>query len=260
MNSLTSLYDWAVEETRLLGFWIAQSGLRAGEYKLHADGADFGRWLLCDGRALSCEEYAELYDVLGSAFGADAAGGTFSLPDFRGRAIAQPGAGAGLTARALGDAVGTEAHLLTAAEMPQHTHSGTTGLEGSHDHDASSASNGSHSHTVTDPGHTHTITTINDDFNNSGGAGPSFAADSAGLRTWPNNITRETTGIVVNTEGLHSHVITIQPAGDHTHDFVTAPAGLGNAHPNMQPTLFGANVFIFAGPSAPFKRINSSTP
>ncbi len=46
-----------------------------------------------------------------------------SLPKTLGRALAIAGAGSGLTARALGENLGEETHLLTTAEMPAHTHS-----------------------------------------------------------------------------------------------------------------------------------------
>jgi len=49
-----------------------------------------------------------------------------TLPLTLGRALAAAGSGAGLTARALGHALGEEAHQLTTGEMPSHNHSGTT--------------------------------------------------------------------------------------------------------------------------------------
>lgn len=162
--------------------------------------------------------------VLGTSFGsADAT--HFNLPDFRGRVLGAAGQGAGLTARSLGAAVGSEAKALSASEMPAHTHTGTTGA------------GGAHAHTITDPGHTHTQTTINDDFNSSGTSPPGFAADSAGSRTW-SNINAATTGVSVNA------------AADHTHAFTTGSAGSGAAFGLMQPTLFGGNAFVFAGNAA----------
>lgn len=44
------------------------------------------------------------------------------LPKMLGRALASAGSGSGLTARALGDAVGEEMHILTIGEMPSHDH------------------------------------------------------------------------------------------------------------------------------------------
>lgn len=55
------------------------------------------------------------------------------LPRVLGRALAVAGAGAGLTARALAEYLGTETHQLTTDEMP------------------------AHSHGVTDPGHSHGV-------------------------------------------------------------------------------------------------------
>jgi len=52
-----------------------------------------------------------------------------TLPLALGRALAVAGIGAGLSARALGHAVGEETHALIAGEIPAHTHSGTTGGE-----------------------------------------------------------------------------------------------------------------------------------
>lgn len=192
-----------------------------GEYKWSAASNDFGKWLMCDGRSVSRSSYHQLYDVIGTSFGSND-DFTFRLPDFRGRVMGAVGQGDGLTNRILGMSVGEEMHVLSPAEMPPHSHTGVT------------ASNGSHTHTVTDPGHAHTQTTINDDFNNSGGTGPSFAADSAGTQTWT-NINTNTTGITVDSAGLHAHA------------FTTNTVGGGAAHNNMQPTLFAGNCFIYAG-------------
>ena len=61
------------------------------------------------------------------------------------------------------------------------------------------------SSTVTDPGHTHSQTTVNDDYNGTGGntypsgSNPSFAGyDSSGNKTW-SNVNTQTTGVIVNT-------------------------------------------------------------
>jgi hypothetical protein len=59
---------------------------------------------------------------------------------------------------------------------------------------------------VTDPGHTHTQKSINDDYNGSGGSGypdltiPSFAPYDSNVpqKTWTDNINSGTTGITVS--------------------------------------------------------------
>lgn len=136
--------------------------------------------------------------------------GTNGTPDLQGRFVIAMGTGTGLTARVLGATGGTETHTLSLNEIPGHTHTGTT------------ASDGAHTHTIIDPGHTHTQTTTNDDYNNSGGNPPGFSADSAGTVTW-SNINSNTTGITVNSNGVH------------THTFTSDSTGGGMAHNNMPP-------------------------
>lgn len=143
-------------------------------------------WFNCDGTSYNKVVYHVLFAAIGNEYGGVAGDLTFNVPDMRGRVGVGAGQGVGLTNRALGTAAGAETHTLTTGEMPVHSHG------------------------VTDPGHAHSQTTINDDFNNSGGSPPSFAADGAGSRTWT-NINSATTGISVNN------------------------AGSGNAHNNMQP-------------------------
>ena len=62
-------------------------------------------WLPCDGASLLRADYAGLFAVIGSTYGAvDAA--HFSLPDLRGRTIAGVDAGAGRIGAAVGGALG----------------------------------------------------------------------------------------------------------------------------------------------------------
>jgi hypothetical protein len=42
-------------------------------------------WLPCDGRSVKQSDYPDLYQTIGGAFGKDERGGTFDLPDLRGR-------------------------------------------------------------------------------------------------------------------------------------------------------------------------------
>jgi microcystin-dependent protein len=84
-----------------------------------------------------------------------------------------------------------------------------------HSHTGATDSNGSHNHTIGDiPDGTQTISAL--------GGGSTTAADE----------TRYTG--------------TTSSAGAHTHNFTTGQTGQNQAIDNMQPTLFGATVLIFA--------------
>jgi len=190
-----------------------------GDLKMNVSPMERNGWVLCNGQQLNRNTYSELFGLIGTTFGNGDGVNTFNVPNADGRVLGNVGGG-----RGNGDAVGSETNALAASNLPAHTHSGTT------------SSNGEHTHGINDPGHAHIQTTINDDFNNSGGAGPSFAADSAGVRTW-NNISSSTTGITVQSNGAHTHTFTTDGG-----------AGLvGGAFSVMQPTLFIGYTFMFSG-------------
>ena len=223
-----------------------RSLVHIGEFQLSCRTSDYSGWLLCDGRNVSKAKYPGLYNCL-TDYGSNAitfAGSNsscFVLPDARGRVVGMAGQGSSLTLRTLGDVVGQETRTLTGNELPAHAHTGTTESNGAHAHGGVTGAGGDHSHGVTDPGHTHTQNTINDDFNLSGGNPPGFAGDSAGNRTW-NNINASTTGVSVNPVGTHTHAIGTD--GAHVHTFTTASTGAGGSFGIVQPTLFCANLFI----------------
>lgn len=81
-------------------------------------------FLLCDGSLISRTTYAALFTAIGVVFGVGDGSTTFGLPDLRGRTPIGAGAGTLLTNRPLAIMGGEEAHLLTTAEMPSHTHNG----------------------------------------------------------------------------------------------------------------------------------------
>lgn len=79
-------------------------------------------WLLCDGSAVSRTTYATLFALIGTTFGVGDGSTTFNVPDLRGRVPVGVGTGSGLTLRTLAATGGEETHVLTATEMPAHTH------------------------------------------------------------------------------------------------------------------------------------------
>lgn len=163
-------------------------------------------WLVCGGQALSRTDYAALFAVIGTAFGAPD-GSSFSLPDLRGRVSAgrdfsvNSSTANRLTSTTmtpngttLGASGGAQTQTLTEAQMPSHTHT----LSGS------TNSTGSHTHTVSSLGAAVGLT----DF---GSSLTIFAQDSTST----------------SSAGEHSHTLSGSAAA----------TGGGQAHSIVQPTL-----------------------
>jgi microcystin-dependent protein len=73
-------------------------------------------WALCDGQLLPINQNQALFSLLGTTFGGDGRV-NFALPDLRGRAPIHVGSG-----HTLGERGGEQAHTLSIAEIPTHTH------------------------------------------------------------------------------------------------------------------------------------------
>lgn len=73
-------------------------------------------WATCDGQLLPINQNQALFSLLGTTYGGDGRV-NFALPDIRGRAQSHVGNG-----MSLGERAGEQAHTLSSAEMPQHTH------------------------------------------------------------------------------------------------------------------------------------------
>lgn len=189
-----------------------------GDVKYAARSDDHIGWLKCDGRSLNKNTYSKLFSVIGYSFGGS--GDNFNLPDPTGRVLGAIGSGAGLTARSMGDISGTETHTLTEAELAEHTHT----------IDAS----GVHSHTITDPGHSHTVSNTVQ-YNNQN--------TPDGLDNSINEIDNINSGSI--TSSSNTTGITINNNGSHTHN--AQNTGSNQPFSIMQPTLFIGNAFIYSG-------------
>jgi len=78
-------------------------------------------WAFCDGQLLPISQNTALFSLIGTTYGGDGRV-TMALPNLQGRAPMHPGRGPGLTARRLGEKVGTETVTLTEAQIPSHSH------------------------------------------------------------------------------------------------------------------------------------------
>jgi len=73
-------------------------------------------WALCNGQLLPINQNQALFSLLGTTFGGDGRV-NFALPDSRGRTPIHVGSG-----HTLGERGGEQAHTLSIAELPTHTH------------------------------------------------------------------------------------------------------------------------------------------
>jgi microcystin-dependent protein len=131
------------------------------------------KWLLCDGSEISRTTYADLFAIIGVAYGAGNGTTTFNLPDMRGRSTM--GADGSLVS-GLGTQAGAAAVALSINNLP------------SHDHD------------YADPGHTHGLTSP---FTSIIGARPAGGAAAAAGSTISGGaaIASNITGITFHAQG-----------------------------------------------------------
>ena len=73
-------------------------------------------WALCNGQLLPINQNQGLFSLLGTTFGGDGRV-NFALPDLRGRTPIHVGSG-----HTLGERGGEQAHTISIAELPTHTH------------------------------------------------------------------------------------------------------------------------------------------
>lgn len=82
-------------------------------------------WAFCSGQLLPISQYSALFSLMGTTYGGDGRT-TFALPDLRGRLPKGMGSGAGLTPVQEGERGGHELVALTVANMPAHSHDGSS--------------------------------------------------------------------------------------------------------------------------------------
>ena len=243
---------------------VHNANLNVGDYKWSASNDDFKGWLRCDGRSLLRSQYQELYGLIGTSFGSNSSD-HFNIPDMRGRvlgAIGNTGNEDDVT-HVLGHSIGIENVTLSASQMPSHSHTGTSDSSSTGITSSGTTANQTTGLTVNSvDGHTHTY---NDAYfaENTEGGGSNFGTNAdtdndnnfrwrnsaGGNDTTPQNINSGTSGGHDHsvTDSGHTHTFTATITDPtHTHTFTTEATGGDGSHGNVQPTLYGGNLFIFA--------------
>lgn len=95
-----------------------------GEIRVFAGNFAPKGWALCEGQLLPIAQNTALFSILGVQYGGDGKT-TFALPNLKGRAPMNQGAGAGLTTRTVGAVTGEKEVTLQMSEIPNHTHAVT---------------------------------------------------------------------------------------------------------------------------------------
>lgn len=184
-------------------------------------------FLICDGSPVSRATYSDLFDVIGTDYGAGDGSSTFNLPDLSGRVVI--GASSGYLLASTG---GEETHTLTVSEIPTHGHTIP-----SHGHTSTiKATTPELVHSITQPAFTYSQASGK----NATGGG---TGGSCSTGTTSTNATRSANLAVSN------HTATACTKSGSVTDcaaFNSNSSGTGVAHENMQPYVT-LNFIIYVG-------------
>lgn len=192
-------------------------GFITGEIKPFAGPTIPPNTLLCDGTAYSRAVFSNLFNAIGTTWGAGDGSTTFNVPNFSGRTLL--GSGGPIVLGALGGSATTS---LTIANLAAHSH---PILDPGHTH---AITDPGHVHSITDPGHHHTSRTA--DSSNTTGTDPGS--------TVVGNTGTSTTGIT----GTNSATTGISNNANVT-GITTSSSGSGSAF-SILPPYAGINYII----------------
>lgn len=164
-------------------------------------------WLVCDGSAVSRSTYDALFAVIGTTYGAGDGSSTFNLPDMRARFPVMENGGINYN---LADTGGADSVTLTTAQMPGHSHTGSSGSD-SHSHSVSQ--------TIRDHNHS-------EEGLQYGGVGLAAGSDYSHAQ-----------GLTQNTGNwAHDHGVSVG-SDSHAHAISVGSTGGSGAHENRPPFL-----------------------
>ena len=159
-------------------------------------------WLLCNGSAVSREDYVILFEAIGTAYGAGDGSTTFNVPDLQLKFARGAGSGS-----AVGESTttNTHGHTVTISDGSHaHTH-GISHTHGSGNYGGNTGNSGNHSHS------TNTNTT--------GGGTSGLHSTLLGPRVNRATGNLSTSGVNhTHSTPNHNHTINEGGSGDHSHN------------------------------------------
>ena len=192
-----------------IGSIICYSGLTVPEH-----------YLVCDGSAVSRNDYSDLFDVIGTTYGVGDGSTTFNLPNLVGKV-----AMGSSSSYVMGASGGEETHELTSGEIP------------THDHEVPS-----HSHTstitATTPELNHTVTQAKFTYSYMNGGGGHGGGNGSYVSYYNSNasraMTRSADAVVADHEAGNC---TMSGGVIDCPAFDTGSVGSSQSHDNMMPYL-----------------------
>ena len=176
-------------------------------------------FLVCDGSAVSRDDYSDLFEIIGTTYGSGDGSTTFNLPNLSGRVALGSSSG-----YAIASSGGEESHALVDEELAEHSH----GIP-PHGHGNNiSAKTPALTHSITQPMYCYNV--LNGGLNGATGGGTYNAYNS-------------TTSAAMSRTGnlsVNAHDATACTISGGVQDcpaFDTESVGLGEAHNNMMPYL-----------------------
>jgi microcystin-dependent protein len=172
----------------------------AGVISMFGGAAAPSGWLLCNGAAVSREDYASLFEAISTAYGSGDGSTTFNVPDLQLKFARGAGSGS-----AVGEATTTNTHGHT-VESGNHAHThGISHTHGSGNYSGNTGNSGNHSHS------TNTNTT--------GGGTSGLHSTILGPRVNRASGNFDTSGVNhTHSTPNHNHTINEGGSGDHSHN------------------------------------------
>lgn len=194
-------------------------------------------FLLCDGSAVLRTTYSNLFDIIGTAWGAGDGNTTFNLPDLRDRTVIGQGSVGVTIGTVIGSGTTTSAHTH---DLSNHTHTMANHVHSlaGHTHGGSTTGDTNHVHVFSTGGRSNTHSHTGKTQSPSGTHGH-------------DNTTNQYAGRPTNVSAFASSPCTDGDDTDHTHSGTTAGEQAGHSHniPADNSNTGGANSNTSDGPA-----------